>query len=349
MSHSPAAAEATAPSRSARNPMLDGWRAVSILAVLAGHLLPIGPKAWQLNAAVAASGMAIFFTLSGFLIANLLIRDPDPVPFVIHRLFRILPLAWLAMGILAIANQADAWTVAANFLFFANLPPAHLMRGGEPLWSLCVEVQFYAGIALVVTLFGKRGLRIIPAAALAITTLRIAENAPISIITWERVDEILAGSLLALLAWRRGNRARPWCPPRVLTLVFSALLLLSAHPLVSGLPFLRPYFAAAAVGCSLWAAPGWMQKAWCSRPARYVAEISYALYVFHGMLSATWLGGEGASKFQRHLRLPLLVAVTFLCAHVSTRFYERRWIDLGRRLAARGGEPDRPTATVVAP
>lgn len=320
--------------------MLDGWRAVSILAVLAGHLLPIGPQAWQFNAAVAASGMAIFFTLSGFLIVNLLIRDADPVPFVIHRLCRILPLAWLAMGALAIANRADFWTVAANFLFFANLPPAHLMRGGEPLWSLCVEVQFYAAIALVVTLFGKRGLWIIPAAALAITILRVVENAPISIITWERVDEILAGSCLALLAWWRGNRARPWCPPRILTLVFGALLLMSAHPLVPGLPYLRPYFAAAAVGCSLWAAPGWMQKVLSSRPARYVAEISYALYVFHGMFSATWLGGDGASKFQRHLRLPLLVAATFICAHVSTRFYERRWIDFGRRLDSRRARPD---------
>ena len=52
--------------------MLDGWRALSILAVLASHWLPLGPHAWGLNAAVGAAGMAIFFTLSGLLIVQLL-------------------------------------------------------------------------------------------------------------------------------------------------------------------------------------------------------------------------------------------------------------------------------------
>ncbi len=38
-----------------RIPILDGWRALSILLVLAGHLLPLGPHRWGLNGAVAAS------------------------------------------------------------------------------------------------------------------------------------------------------------------------------------------------------------------------------------------------------------------------------------------------------
>lgn len=32
-------------------PLLDGWRALSITLVLAGHLLPIGPSGRQLNEA----------------------------------------------------------------------------------------------------------------------------------------------------------------------------------------------------------------------------------------------------------------------------------------------------------
>lgn len=31
--------------------VLDGWRAISILLVLAAHFLPLGPKPWQLNIA----------------------------------------------------------------------------------------------------------------------------------------------------------------------------------------------------------------------------------------------------------------------------------------------------------
>lgn len=288
-----------------------------------------------MNAAVATSGMAIFFTLSGFLIANLLIQDDRPVPFLIHRLFRILPLAWVAMGLLALANRVDAWTVAANFFFFANLRPAHLMHGGEPLWSLCVEVQFYAGIALIVALWGRRGLNIVPFAALTVTAWRIIETVPISIVTWERIDEILAGSTLALFMSWLSRRQRPLRIPNWTPVVLVALLLTSAHPSVPALPYLRPYFAAAAVGTSMLGAPGWIARILGSRPARYIAEISYALYVFHGMLAETWLGAIHESKVQRLLRLPLLLVATFALAHLSTFFYERRWISLGKRLAAR--------------
>lgn len=40
---------------------LDGWRGVAIVLVLAGHLLPLGPKVWQMNGAIATTGMVIFF------------------------------------------------------------------------------------------------------------------------------------------------------------------------------------------------------------------------------------------------------------------------------------------------
>ena len=263
-------------------------------------------------------------------------RDDRPVPFLIHRLFRILPLAWLAMALLALANRAEPWTIAANFLFFANLPPAHLMHGGEPLWSLCVEVQFYAGIALIVALWGRRGLNIVPFAALAVTAWRIGETVPISIVTWERIDEILAGSTLALFMSWLSRRERPLRPPAWATVVLVALLVTSAHPSLPAMPYFRPYFAAAAVGTSMLALPRWMASILRSRLARYIAEISYALYVFHGMLAETWLGAIHESKVQRYLRLPLLLAVTFALAHLSTFFYERRWISLGKRLAARG-------------
>ena len=55
--------------------MLDGWRALSILLVLAAHLLPLGPKSLGLNDAVAPMGMALFFTLSGFLITRFLAAE----------------------------------------------------------------------------------------------------------------------------------------------------------------------------------------------------------------------------------------------------------------------------------
>ncbi|MGB1648440.1 MAG: acyltransferase family protein [Cycloclasticus sp.] len=46
--------------------VLDGWRGLSILFVLATHLLPMGPKVLRLNETSGPIGMALFFTLSGF-------------------------------------------------------------------------------------------------------------------------------------------------------------------------------------------------------------------------------------------------------------------------------------------
>ncbi|HEX8413106.1 MAG TPA: acyltransferase, partial [Sphingomicrobium sp.] len=250
---------------SQRIDILDGWRALSILLVLAGHLVPLGPKISDNNAAVAAAGMALFFTLSGFLITRFLLDRPEPVSFLTRRLFRIVPLAWAAMLALIIANHADARTAAANFLFFANLPPISLLHGGEHLWSLCVEVQFYVAIALLVAIVGKRGLYVIPALCVTVTAWRIANGATSNIVTWFRVDEIFAGATLALVytsGWLKGN-APKWLSPALLAVLFFA-----SNRFFGPLNYLRPYIAASAVGASLIAAPVIMQWAFTNRYAR---------------------------------------------------------------------------------
>ncbi len=320
--------------------ILDGWRALSILAVLAGHLLPLGPKSWELNGAVAASGMAIFFTLSGFLISRLLIADPRVPQFLIRRLFRIVPLAWAAMIALALATQADATTLLANLSFFSNLPPARLMHGGEHLWSLCVEVQFYAFAALIVLAAGRRALFVLPVVMIAVTALRVVQEAPISIITWQRVDEILAGATVALLYHHGWLQRVAGKLPGVTVLALLPLIVLSGHPASGPLMYARPYIAAAAVGISIFSAPGFFRALFTSRPAVYVAATSYALYVFHGMLSATWLGsGETLVKYAKR---PVLIAVTFALAHLSTFYFEARMIALGKKLAKRVGTSPQP-------
>lgn len=321
--------------------ILDGWRALSILLVLAGHLLPLGPGSWRLNGASAAAGMAIFFTLSGFLITQFLLERPDVRSFLLRRLFRILPLAWSAMIVLALVDRAGAWEIAANLLFFANLPPTQLMPGGEHLWSLCVEVQFYAGVALLVAVGGRRALWLLPLLCLAVTAIRIGQGATLSIYTWQRVDEILAGATLALIHER--HSAAPRGLPAIMPLLLLPLLLASAHEDVGALAYLRPYIAAATVGTSLYAAPAWFRALMGSSPARYVADISYALYVFHAMFAATWLGsGETIVKYAKR---PLLFAATFAAAHASTRWFERPMIRLGKRIEKRGDRRDVRLAT----
>ena len=335
--------------------VLDGWRALSILLVLAGHWLPM-PRILQANYAAAAAGMALFFGLSGFLITRLLLRDPQPAPFFVRRIFRIVPLAWLAMTVLVIADGAGLGEAAANFLFYSNLPPAQLMHGGEHLWSLCVEVQFYVIAALLVLAFGARGVWIFPLLMIGVTAARIGAGETLSIVTWHRVDEILAGATVALLlAWREARGSR-FTVPGWTCLVSLGLLFTASHPSTGPLQYLRPYFAAATLGLSILAVPTWLHGWLTGRIARYIAGVSYAVYVIHGMLTVTPLGGEEASKTVRYLlRIPL-VACTFALAHLSTFHFEKHFIALGKRLARRisreihphrdpaKGELDRKTA-----
>ena len=311
--------------------VLDGWRGISILLVMAAHLLPLGPKAWRLNEAAGPMGMALFFTLSGFLIVRLFLTGIGVESFLIRRLFRIVPLAWLTMLIAFPLAGASSSDYVANFFFLANLPPQHLVDAASHFWSLCVEMQFYLVIAIAIALCGRRLLYVLPLACLAITVHRMSAGALVDIVTWRRVDEILAGGLLALV-----YQGRLW--PRLAValshtsfILLLGLFLVSCHPDSGFMNYLRPYLAAAMVGRTLLNPPPLARAVLRTRTLKYVAAISFALYVFHGLLIDTWLGS--GERWEKYLKRPLLVLTTFVLAHLSTFHFEQRWIELGRRLS----------------
>ena len=68
--------------------VLDGWRGISIVLVLAAHFLPLGPKIWSLNSTVGPMGMALFFSLSGFLITSFLIKQDSVIDFFNTKIFQ---------------------------------------------------------------------------------------------------------------------------------------------------------------------------------------------------------------------------------------------------------------------
>jgi peptidoglycan/LPS O-acetylase OafA/YrhL len=300
-----------------RIPALDGLRACSILLVLAGHLLPLGPKALQLNATAGLAGMALFFGLSGFLIVRFLAEGMQVTSFAARRVARIVPLAWTSMLILWLAGGGS---LLSNLLFYSNLPPSTLLFGGEHLWSLCVEVQFYASVVLL-CLFGRRFLYAVPLMALCVTALRISSGEAVSIVTWHRADEILAGGVVALTycGW---FGARPQALLSRIPLWASVTVLaLCSHPESGSLLYLRPYAGMMVLASALYSLDSLSERILVNRPAAYIAEISYALYVLHGMLVVTWLGTGGT--VEKYLKRPLLIAATFLLAHLSTFYFER--------------------------
>jgi peptidoglycan/LPS O-acetylase OafA/YrhL len=148
------------PLRSGRYmPGLDGLRALAVFAVIAYHL----GLGW---ASGGLLGVGVFFTLSGYLITDLLLSQLDEQrlalgDFWLRRARRLLPGLFVMLVVVAVwvwiadrsqlpavrAQVAAAvvymnnwWQISQHLSYFARFgPPSPLNH----LWSLAVEEQFY--------------------------------------------------------------------------------------------------------------------------------------------------------------------------------------------------------------
>jgi peptidoglycan/LPS O-acetylase OafA/YrhL len=179
----------TTRARIERTPALDGLRGVGVLAVL-----------WYHHDASAIPGgwlaVSLFFTLSGFLIADLLLAEHagtgriDLGAFWVRRIRRLVPAAVLGLVgaglVLWARGGATATSVAdiraaalqvANWRFIAADAPYAGVEGStspvQHFWSLAIEEQFYLALPLVVAATlgrGRLGHRLL-ALAVAATVL----------------------------------------------------------------------------------------------------------------------------------------------------------------------------------
>ncbi|MDQ3912582.1 MAG: acyltransferase, partial [Actinomycetota bacterium] len=141
-------------------PGLDGLRALAVLAVIAYHL----QLGWAQGGLL---GVGVFFTLSGYLITDLLLGQRDAVghlrlgDFWLRRARRLLPALFLMLVVVvawvmlldrsqlpalrgdvaaAIVYLSNWWYILSHASYFSHFgPPPPL----DHLWSLAVEEQFY--------------------------------------------------------------------------------------------------------------------------------------------------------------------------------------------------------------
>ena len=321
----------TAP-RALRTPYvscLDGVRAVSILLVLLAHTAPLGPKSWLLNAMAGRMGMALFFCLSGYLIVSMLYRDPDVLPFIAKRVMRIVPALFLYLTVLLVFFDLPLQSYILNLVFVSNYAVSGL--GGGPvghLWSLAVEMHFYLAISLAVLLGGARAVWVVIPGALVITGFRVEAEVVSNINTHLRADEILVGGWLALISYHWGAHLRKlFAHPIVagaLIAVLSGLFVVSSHEYGGVFVYLRPYIAMALVGVIMHCRLRGLLDILESRIARYIARISYALYIWHPLMVFGIM--NTGSTMERYLfKRPISWALTWVAAHLSTVYWEAFW------------------------
>jgi peptidoglycan/LPS O-acetylase OafA/YrhL len=228
---------------------LDGLRGLAVLAVLVYHL----DEGWLPGGFL---GVSLFFTLSGFLITNLLLNEWEANRrvglgnFWSRRFRRLLPaaLAGLALAVVTAWWWADAHQLenlrgdvlaalgyVANWRFVIN-GDAYGAGFQEPspvlhYWSLAIEEQFYifvAIVALVVARYARHrrawfvtfgGL----AALSMLATVRLWGTADTNRIYFgsdTRAFELLAGVLLAIvIRFQVPTRVARWSARHVVWLV----------------------------------------------------------------------------------------------------------------------------------
>lgn len=329
-------------------PQLDGWRGLSILLVLAGHLLPLGPKNLHLNAATAAAGMSIFFTLSGFLITRTLLQRTEPGEFFIRRFSRIIPLAYLYLLIVLPIYHANATSWLAHFGFYANIHHSSLVPLTGHLWSLCVEMQFYIAIGLIAWLGKRRAIVVcVPVLLLAATACRLYFGGFATIETYRRVDEILTGACLSLAYSGQLGTTLPRIIGRLPISLISLATFTASHEYSGGIMNAsRGYFTALMVGRTLFDTQCDVSRALANKQLRYIATISYALYVLHPLVFAGWMG-SGTKVVVYVLKRPLGFVILCFLAHLSSFYYEKRWTDWARSTTSRRSRSTAPPATVA--
>jgi peptidoglycan/LPS O-acetylase OafA/YrhL len=171
-------------------PALDALRAVGALAVFTTHAAYwagayIGHGVWGSVLARLDVGVAIFFVLSGFLLARPYLAralDRRPAPALGHyywkRALRILPLyvvtALLALGLITKNNDLGRRDWFVTLVFGNTFVDRQLPDGLTHMWSLAVEVSFYVFLPLLMLVaVGRRG-KLHPRRVLALVLVMVA-------------------------------------------------------------------------------------------------------------------------------------------------------------------------------
>jgi peptidoglycan/LPS O-acetylase OafA/YrhL len=271
-------------------------------------------------------GVNFFFALSGFVIC-LVVSKPDfsARPFFTKRFFRLYPIYWLVLFLFVKIGPTTRGPVESEtwgyLIYSATLLPTKSMPYLDVAWSLQHEVFFYVAAALIVPLFGLRGL----ATALALSAVAafyfgIAEHSlPIS----RYHADFLAGVLAFM--WKQELSK----VPNVLFLV--AGVCLTALAIKMGNFGIFPFASFATV---YWTAAVDVRRTNISAPLITLGDASYSLYLIHPAVFL--MAHRDFNSMPLWIQEPIRwgsIALCIVVSYIAWRFFELPCIRLGERLS----------------
>jgi peptidoglycan/LPS O-acetylase OafA/YrhL len=336
----------------ARFSLVDALRGIAALSVVLFHAIE-GKHITELAEAMPAwlrtalehggLGVAIFFVLSGFVIAHSL-RDrkmslPDVGHFMLKRSLRLDPPYWAAilltigMSLLAThfvkshsPEEYSAPQILAHIFYLQDILGFSSING--VFWTLCYEVQFYLVFAFL--LMFPRSI-FIP--AFAVSLLWPLGIGPI--VHQGLFLTLWFGFLLGVLSyWAWKN-----------TKLIPAFVVYAASIGASAISKSDPFALACVVTASiLWAAGlagkiGMLNWRWL----QFLGTISYSLYLLHNPISgATFRVGymmTGRSIITEAFWWPISIAVCITVASVFWYSIEIPCLNLARRFGRESNKP----------
>jgi peptidoglycan/LPS O-acetylase OafA/YrhL len=320
--------EDIAPSWGSRLVGVEGLRALAATSVLVHHTITHAPVQSGLGAVGnwivpnLASGLTLFFTLSGFLLyrpfAAAVMRNearPSARAYLRNRALRIVPAYWvILLAVVLVKPITNLRTVVENLLLVQNYDPHGVTTGIAPAWTLCVEVVFYLSLPLLAisalrlargrTWHGRMRAALMPAGVLlalgvmgklvASQTLSSSSQAELIGNTWHAVLErsflaqadLFAFGMAAAVIVLAADDAKLRNPERLRSLAGAAALVLAAAAGVAYAEFgldQRPYNTIMAGACGLLIL--WLVLPGPERRSRALAVLHSRLAVRLGVIS----------------------------------------------------------------
>jgi peptidoglycan/LPS O-acetylase OafA/YrhL len=345
-------------------PELDGIRAMAALFVVFGHmaLVGAGPLPPAMFRRLALDGVYIFFVLSAFLLTLQFLRHP----------LRLQPpwRRWAAYGLRRVARIYPLYAVtlaaaaASSFVHDALFGPqpvsilGHLALrdGANLLWTVGVEMRFYAVLPLLVVAYTRWGVRQPWIwVALLLVAIGLKENlAPASFDPddrtrlWPFLSLFLLGHVAAVafhqIRDRGGRLLVAGDPAAIIALVFVLGSTPGIFEAVTGaaIPLGWRGWSPAALGTG-WAVflmavvsgRGLLRSLLASAPLRFAGTISFSIYLWHLPVLAVAKAAAGPEHAGATSTGLGAVAATLVVSTVSYLVIEQPALVAGARAARR--------------
>ncbi len=363
-------------------PELDVVRFLAFLLVFLHHTLPehgdarVGQLLRGLAPVLYASqeacgfGLSLFFTLSAFLICELLLRERESAgdvgvkQFYLRRILRIWPLYYLGLFLgvviaLLFGGQQGDWAKFGWFAIFmgawSSAIQGWIRNPVAPLWSISVEEQFYLFAPWIVKFFNRKALYALCAALVLVANgwlyylgRALASDNRVWADSFVQFECFAAGILLCLVLRGRVPRIGAW--QRLALVAFSLSCWFFAtygfHAKDFGAgghnpgswPLIGGYALAALGSVLLLVAFLGVNPKLLPGWAIYLGRISFGLYVYHEF--ALYISRHLLASFNGHfLRSSVALGLTILMATVSYRYFETPFLKMKKRHSVIESQP----------